>query len=90
MARVLKEGGSAVMGTRAVLRSIAPGGAEPLCGFCDQRCKFVAKKNPRQVICNIYENDHWDRTEHFHEECYDLAGEPHGPAIKSHVMLVNR
>lgn len=32
----------------------------------------------KQVICNVYEGDRWDRVEHYHTECYERADEPHG------------
>ena len=74
------------LGTRAVLRRIDAGGLEPVCVVCLLRCKFVARTSPRQVIANVYEGDCWDRTEHFHEGCYILAGAPHGPADSSRLL----
>lgn len=65
------------LGTRAVLRMIEPG-SEVNCAHCSERVKFQAKRKLRQVICNVYKQKRWDRVEHFHEECYEIAGEPHG------------
>ena len=66
-----------VLGTRAVLRTIDAGSAA-MCATCAQQIKFSAKARLQQVICNVYTDDHWDRVEHFHAECYELAGAPHG------------
>lgn len=67
--------------SRAVLRVIEPG-TYVLCTHCGERIKYrsAQKVRPRQVICNVYENGVWNRTEHFHAECYETAGEPHGSA----------
>lgn len=40
--------------------------------------KFAAKVRRQQVIANVYVGDRWNRVEHYHAECYDSAGEPHG------------
>jgi hypothetical protein len=42
--------------------------------------KFAAKTRRHQVICNVYVKGKWDRVEHYHAECYETAGEPHGTA----------
>jgi hypothetical protein len=31
-----------------------------------------------QVIANVYVDGRWNRVEHFHDECYALAGDPFG------------
>lgn len=51
-----------------------------LCAHCDEQVKFAAKVNRQQVIANVYLDGRWDRVEHFHEECYALAGAPYGEA----------
>jgi hypothetical protein len=65
--------------TRAVVRSIEPG-SEVVCEGCGERVKFSAKVRAQQVICNVYVRDKWDRVEHYHYECYEHAGRPHGVA----------
>jgi hypothetical protein len=67
------------LGTRAVLRRVDAGSAVS-CARCDEPVKFVARESRHQVIANIYSGDRWDRVEHFHEECYEAAGDPYGPA----------
>jgi hypothetical protein len=65
------------LGTRAVLRTVEPGGTT-LCTKCGEWVKFHARKKTKQVICNVYVGGRWDRVEQFHENCYYEAGEPHG------------
>jgi len=65
--------------TRAVVRTIEPG-SEVVCAGCGDRVKFSAKVRAQQVICNVYVRDRWDRVEHYHFECYEQAGSPHGTA----------
>lgn len=67
--------------TCAVVRLIAPGTLS-LCPNCDEPVKFEAKKKLRQVICNIYEGDKWDRVEQYHTECYVSAGAPYGEPLQ--------
>lgn len=66
------------LGSRAVLRRVDAGNLA-LCSHCGEQVKFAAKQQRQQVIANVYVNARWDRVEHFHEECYDLAGAPFGP-----------
>lgn len=63
--------------SRAVIRTIEPGCAAT-CYKCDDPVKFIARANGRQVICNVYEGGAWKRVEHYHENCYDDAGQPYG------------
>jgi hypothetical protein len=63
--------------SRAVLRDVEPGSTVE-CVRCGERVKFQAKVRNKQVICNVYVQGRWDRVEHFHADCYDLAGDPHG------------
>jgi hypothetical protein len=63
--------------SRAVLRLIEPGSSVD-CAHCDQRVKFQARVRLQQVICNVYIDGAWDRVEHFHAECYEIAGAPYG------------
>jgi hypothetical protein len=65
------------MQSRAVLRDVEPGSAVE-CKHCGERVKFQAKVRPKQVICNVYVGGRWDRVEHFHANCYEAAGLPHG------------
>ena len=68
------------LGSRAVLRRVEAGSLA-ICSHCDQQVKFAAKLNRLQVIANVYVDGRWNRVEHFHDECYDLAGEPYGSAF---------
>ena len=63
--------------SRAVLRIIEPGSMVD-CQQCGQRVKFQARQRLYQVICNVYVDNVWDRVEHYHEECYRAAEQPHG------------
>ena len=65
--------------SRAVNRSIEPGNSA-VCPHCGQTVKFQARVQGRQVICNVYVDGKWDRVEHYHTECYEEAGQPHGEA----------
>lgn len=65
--------------SRAVQRDIEAGSSVD-CAHCDERVKFQAKVRLKQIICNVYEKKRWIRIEHYHAECYELAGEPYGPA----------
>ncbi|MBS1837943.1 MAG: hypothetical protein JST64_09620 [Actinobacteria bacterium] len=71
--------------SRAVLRDVEPGSTVD-CAHCGERVKFQAKVRHRQVICNVYVKGVWNRVEHFHSECYSLAGEPHGPVDTTPVV----
>lgn len=62
--------------SRAALRLIEPGSSVD-CSHCDQRVKFQARVRLQQVICNVYLDGAWDRVEHFHAECYEIAGSPY-------------
>jgi hypothetical protein len=66
--------------SRAVIRDVEAGSSVD-CAFCGERVKFQAKVRNRQTICNVYENGQWDRVEHFHSECYEKAGNPHGDIV---------
>jgi hypothetical protein len=63
--------------SRAVLRPIEPG-SDAVCAHCGSPIKFAAREHHRQAIANVYVAGAWDRVEHFHESCYEEAGEPHG------------
>lgn len=59
------------------------------------RCtvSITSDTNERWVVCNVYEDcciiplckrclgvgRRWDRLDRYHEDCYDLADQPHGP-----------
>ena len=75
--------------SRAVLRDVEPGSTGEW-AHCDERVKFQAKVRHKQVICNVYEDGKWNRVEHFHAPCYDLAGEPHGPVDTTPVVKARR
>jgi hypothetical protein len=63
--------------SRAVVRRIEAGSAAS-CAGCDDHIKFSARNRANQVICNVYRKGVWARVEHFHEACYDDAGNPYG------------
>jgi len=65
--------------SRAVVRTIEPGNSA-ICPVCDQQVKFQARSQAKQVICNVYEDDKWQRVEHYHTACYEDAKDPYGPA----------
>jgi hypothetical protein len=65
--------------SRAVVRTIEAG-SDAYCEHCGERVKFQAKHKHQQVICNVYVKGTWDRVEHYHAACYDLAGQPYGAA----------
>jgi hypothetical protein len=71
---------SAKLTSRAVLRDVEAGSTVD-CAFCDERVKFQAKVRNRQVICNVYVRGVWDRVDHYHAECYEQAGKPHGEIV---------
>jgi hypothetical protein len=66
------------MNSRAVVRPVDPGNSAS-CAQCGAPVKFVARAQLRQVIANVYTDGAWERVEHYHEECYDEAGQPYGP-----------
>ena len=74
-----------VKGSRAVLRDVEPGSTAE-CVHCGERVKFQAKVRHKQVICNVYVGGRWDRVEHFHMDCYERAGDPHGPVDTTPVV----
>jgi len=63
--------------SRAVLRTIEAG-SSAMCVTCDEQVKFRAKVKAHQVICNVYVDGKWDRVEHYHLECYEIADKPYG------------
>jgi hypothetical protein len=65
--------------SRAVVRFIEPGN-DAVCERCREQIKFLARSKGRQVIANVYVDERWDRVEHYHDECYQEAGEPYGEA----------
>jgi hypothetical protein len=70
---------SVIRVSRAVVRFIEPGN-DAVCERCGEQVKFVARSKDRQVIANVYVDERWDRVEHYHEGCYEAAGEPYGEA----------
>ena len=65
--------------SRAVERPIEAGNSA-MCAHCGEPVKFVARAHLRQVIANVYADGTWERVEHYHAECYDLAERPYGDA----------
>ena len=66
--------------SRAVIRDVEAGSTVD-CAHCGERVKFQAKMRNRQVICNVYNNGQWDRVEHYHADCYEICGRPHGEIV---------
>ena len=64
--------------SRAVVRPVDAGNSA-YCAVCGELIKFRARVRANQIICNVYVKNKWDRVEHFHAECYELAKEPYGP-----------
>jgi len=63
--------------SRAVKRLVEVG-SWISCVHCGESIKFAARVRHEQAICNIYENNAWQRVEHYHAECYVEAGAPYG------------
>lgn len=63
--------------SRAVLREVQAGSMVS-CTHCLDLVAFRARERPKQVICNVYNEDRWVRIEHYHHECYGAAGAPYG------------
>ena len=68
--------------SRAVVRYVEAGNSAN-CAECGVMVQFRARIKTQQVICNVYVDGRWDRVEHFHRECYEVAGEPFGVADES-------
>jgi hypothetical protein len=75
--------------SRAVLRRIEPGNMA-VCSHCQTPVKFAAKLHKMQVIANVYVEGRWDRVEHFHDECYELASDPYGEVDASNALKTRR
>jgi len=65
--------------SRAILRQVEAGNYVD-CARCGEQVKFQAKIRANQVICNVYAKGKWHHVEHYHAECYEVAGSPHGVA----------
>ncbi|MBA2282052.1 MAG: hypothetical protein H0W25_12600 [Acidimicrobiia bacterium] len=68
--------------TRAVVRYIEAGSSAE-CVQCRSAVQFRARIRVQQVICNVYVDGKWARVEHYHRDCYDEAGHPHGAPDES-------
>jgi hypothetical protein len=77
------------LATRAVARFIEAG-TMATCPACEQPIKFSARVRAKQVICNVYEDGRWVRVEHYHDACYEGAGEPHGATDESQLLRPKR
>ena len=75
--------------SRSVLRMIEAG-SSAICVTCDDQIKFRAKVRANQVICNVYVDGKWDRVEHYHFDCYDVAGKPYGESASDAPSRINR
>lgn len=73
---------STTLTSRAVVRFIEAGNSA-MCASCGVAVQFRARVKTQQVICNVYEDGRWDRVEHFHRDCYDVAGQPFGAPDES-------
>ena len=70
---------TSTVGTRAIVRNIEAGNSA-MCACCGAAVQFRARVKTQQVICNVYVDGRWNRVEHFHHDCYEQQGEPHGSA----------
>lgn len=70
------------MSSRAVVRYIEAGNSAA-CACCGAAVQFRARIKSQQVICNVYEDGRWNRVEHFHRDCYDMASQPYGAPDES-------
>ncbi len=70
------------MRSRAIVRYIEAGNSA-MCASCGNAVQFKARVKTQQVICNVYTDGKWDRVEHYHRDCYDVADQPYGPADES-------
>lgn len=75
--------------SRAVVRFVEPG-SMVTCAACGAQVKFSARAKVKQVICNVYDDERWMRVEHYHLDCYEIAGEPHGGADSSQPLRPKR
>jgi hypothetical protein len=75
--------------SRAVMRRIEPGNLA-VCAHCETPVKFAAKLHKMQVIANVYVDGRWNRVEHFHDECYPLAGDPYGEVDATNALKTRR
>lgn len=71
---------SPTLGTRAALRTVAPGEMAH-CAGCGFLVKFQAQKKNHRIVANVYKRRRWDRVEIWHPRCYEQAGQPHGEAV---------
>jgi len=67
--------------SRATLRLIEAGSSAD-CPFCNEQVSYKARLREMQVICNVYEDNVWQRVEQFHQQCYKDAKNPYGKAKK--------
>lgn len=68
-----------VFESRAVLSIIRAGNLGE-CALCGAEIKYSAQDRKRtKVIANVYEGGKWNKVEHYHSDCYAVAGEPYGP-----------
>jgi hypothetical protein len=65
------------LSSRAVARPIEAGNSA-VCAHCGAPVKFQARQRLLQVIANVYEDNVWNRVEHFHAQCYEDADQPYG------------
>lgn len=77
--KVKAKANTKVWTSRAVSRPIEPGNSA-FCAECGEQVKFQARLRLQQVICNVYVDGRWNRVEHYHAACYDVAGQPYGSA----------
>jgi hypothetical protein len=80
----------AAMNSRAVILKVAEDQMDD-CARCT--VSITSDADERWVVSNVYEDcclipsckrchgttRRWGHLEHHHEDCYDLAGQPHGP-----------
>ncbi len=78
--------------SRAVLRAVREG-ADYDCAAehdnnLERHIRYAPTSKSRKlgrgvvVICNVYVDEVWQRTEHYHPHCYNAAGKPYGEILK--------
>lgn len=73
-----------MLGTRAVERRILER-SDVNCIHCGNLIKFQAMVKGSQIIANVYKKKKWDHVEHFHADCYQEAGAPHGDVVDTNM-----
>lgn len=82
------EGEPRVFISRAAIRTVEPG-TSTWCHSCEDPIKFNARKKPKEVICNVYDDGQWQGVERYHTPCYEAVGSPYGEASVDPPMFLD-